>query len=76
MKHKYDDPDNFQEQFDEWLDESYPDYTICDTTIRPSQILKKCDPVAYNQALLNYVDSLERGTIDDEWEDQEFDFLE
>ena len=44
--------------FDEMLDESYPVVTMGQLTFYPSQILKECDPIAYNEALLDFQDSI------------------
>jgi hypothetical protein len=44
--------------FDEMLDESYPVVTMGTLTFYPSQILKECDPIAYNEALLDFQDSI------------------
>jgi hypothetical protein len=43
--------------FDEMLDESYPVVNIGTLTFYPSQILKECDPIAYNESLLDFQDS-------------------
>lgn len=40
-----------EEDFDEFLDETYPVYKIGVDTFYPSQILKNCDPIAYRIAL-------------------------
>lgn len=40
-----------EEEFDDWLDDVYPTYPIAGVELRPSQILKNCDPVAYRIAL-------------------------
>ncbi len=44
--------------FDEMLDESYPVVTMGQLTFYPSQILKECDPIAYNEALLDFQDAV------------------
>ena len=44
--------------FDEMLDESYPVVTMGSLTFYPSQILKECDPIAYNESLLDFQDSI------------------
>lgn len=48
-----------EEMFDEFLDETYPVYQIGGVTLYPSQILKDCDPIAYNIALSEYEDFLQ-----------------
>ena len=44
--------------FDEMLDESYPVVEIGYLKFYPSQIMRECDPVAYNQALLDFEDAI------------------
>jgi hypothetical protein len=48
-----------EEQFNEMLDECYPVVKIGYMTFYPSQILKNCDPIAYQIGLSEYEDSLE-----------------
>lgn len=43
--------------FDEILDETYPAYTIGDIMLYPSDILKSCDRIAYDQAMFDYLDN-------------------
>jgi hypothetical protein len=45
-----------EEQFDEMLDECYPVVKIGELTFYPSQILKNCDPIAYNIGVSEYMD--------------------
>ena len=47
-----------KKMFDEMLDESYPIVTMGTLTFYPSQILRDCDPIAYNEALLDFEDSI------------------
>ena len=44
--------------FDEMLDESYPVVEMGTLKFYPSQILKECDPIAYNEALLDFQDAI------------------
>ena len=44
--------------FDEMLDESYPVVEMGQLKFYPSQILKECDPIAYNEALLDFEDAI------------------
>jgi hypothetical protein len=46
--------EEIEEQFDDWLDDVYPTYEIAGITLRPSQMLKNCDPIAYRIALSEY----------------------
>ena len=47
-----------KKMFDEMLDESYPIVTMGTCTFYPSQILRECDPIAYNEALLDFEDAI------------------
>ena len=44
--------------FDEMLDESYPILEMGTLKFYPSQILRECDPIAYNEALLDFEDAI------------------
>lgn len=44
--------------FDEMLDDAYPVFEIGDLKFYPSQIMRECDPIAYNQALLDFEDAI------------------
>ncbi|QHJ84486.1 MAG: hypothetical protein [Caudoviricetes sp.] len=51
--------DNFEyvsseAEYDEMLDECYPDYEISGMTYSASQILKNCDPIAYRCGKSDY----------------------
>jgi hypothetical protein len=52
--------------FDEMLDESYPVVEMGQLKFYPSQILKECDPIAYNEALLDFEDSIRENEDQDE----------
>jgi hypothetical protein len=52
--------DELEEKYADLLDELYPEYILEHLTFRPSQILKKCDPVAWRAHLADYADSLAR----------------
>jgi|GEM_PF-5322875 len=47
------DPDDFIEQYNDMLDETYGDFM----DMNASYILKECDPTVYRCGLLDYVDS-------------------
>jgi hypothetical protein len=47
-----------KKMFDEMLDESYPVVTMGTLTFYPSQILRDCDPIAYNESLLDFEDAI------------------
>jgi hypothetical protein len=47
-----------KKMFDEMLDESYPIVEMGKLKFYPSQILRECDPIAYNEALLDFEDAV------------------
>ena len=53
------DPDNYEDQFDESLDNSIPEIEIGCLTYSPSHVLKNVDPTAYRCGLNDFVDSLD-----------------
>ena len=53
------DPDNYEDQFDESLDDSIPEIEIGCLTYTPSHVLKNVDPTAYRCGLNDFVDSLD-----------------
>ena len=53
------DPDDYEDQFDESLDESIPEIEIGCLTYSPSHVLKNVDPVAYLCGLNDFVNSLD-----------------
>ena len=53
------DPDDYEDQFDESLDESIPEIEIGYLTYSPSHVLKNVDPTAYRCSLIDFVDSLD-----------------
>lgn len=54
------------ELFDEMLDECYPNVTIGDCTFTASQILRACDPVAYQVGVNEYLESINEEEEEDE----------
>ena len=52
------DPDDYEDQFDESLDESIPEIEIGCLTYSPSYVLKNVDPTAYRCSLNDYADSV------------------
>ena len=61
-------PRDVMKMFDETLDELYGPIKIADFRYKPSEVLRKLDPVAYKAELLDFVNSL----ID---ENPELDYL-
>ena len=59
------DPDDYEDQFDESLDESIPEIEIGCLTYSPSHVLKNVDPVAYRCGLNDFVDSLDVEDLDE-----------
>lgn len=53
------DPDNYEDQFDESLDESIPEIEIGSLRYSPSYVLKNVDPIAYRCSLNDFVDYLD-----------------
>ena len=53
------DPDDYEDQFDESLDDSIPEIEIGSLTYSPSHVLKNVDPTAYRCSLNDFVDSLD-----------------
>ena len=53
------DPDDYEDQFDESLDDSIPEIEIGCLTYSPSHVLKNVDPTAYRCSLNDFVDSLD-----------------
>ena len=53
------DPDDYEDQFDESLDESIPEIEIGCLTYSPSHVLKNVDPIAYRCGLNDFLDSLD-----------------
>ena len=47
------------EDFDQMLDESHDIVTIAGIDFLPSQILKECDPIAYNEYCTDYLSIME-----------------
>lgn len=45
-----------QRAFDDYLDDCEPPVTVAGIRFWPSQILKECDPIAYDQAFSEYSD--------------------
>jgi hypothetical protein len=58
----YDKPviteEQLEESLDIWLNDSHPTYKIAGVEILPSEILRRCDPVAYRIALSDQADFL------------------
>jgi hypothetical protein len=54
-----------EEQYNEMLDECYPVVKIGYMEFYPSQILKNCDPIAYQIGLSEYMDALEEENEND-----------
>ena len=53
------DPDDYEDQFDESLDDSIPEIEIGCLTYSPSHVLKNIDPTAYRCSLNDFIDSLD-----------------
>ena len=53
------DPDKYEDQFDDMLNDSIPEIEIGCLTYSPSHVLKNVDPTAYRCGLVDYIDSLD-----------------
>ena len=53
------DPDDYESQYDEALDETQDPIHVGGITLAPSDVLKKCDPIAYRCGLLDYIGNLD-----------------
>jgi len=49
-----------EKDFNNYLYEVYQDFQVTDLFFNASQILKNCDPIAYDQAYNNWCDSMDR----------------
>jgi hypothetical protein len=47
-----------EDEYDSMLDMSFELFKIGQHEFTPSNVLKKCDPVAYRQEILDYIDAL------------------
>lgn len=59
VREKYD-----EDEFDEMLDEVYGSIEICNIDFDASQILRECDPIAYDCAYDEYIDDMMYEAID------------
>lgn len=66
---------DMEQQYNDFLDEVYPDCTIGGYKYSTSNALKDVDPVAYHEGFLNYIDSLLGEslweTVDGDYTDEE-----
>jgi len=58
MKTQFEKDLEIKEAWDALLNEVYPDVKIGYSTFTASEILFNCDPVMYEQGLLDYADGL------------------
>lgn len=61
------DPDDYEDQFDDMLDETILEIEIGNLTYSPSHVLKNVDPVAYRCSLNDYADSVFDASETDEY---------
>lgn len=52
------DPDDYTQGLDDAINGSYGNFVIFGMEFEPANVLKTCDPIAYRECLLEYVDSL------------------
>ena len=53
------DSQEFEEMYEQMLDDCYEEIKIGSLTFSPSQILKECDPIAYRCGKIDYADSMD-----------------
>ena len=58
--------------YNDWLDEVYPPVNV-GVTLSPSYVLRECDPTAYRCGLIDWLDSENLTTDEDEADDEEED---
>lgn len=65
------DPDDYEESLNDAINGSHADIVICGMTFEAADVFKSCDPVAYREALVEYVDFLASESPEDfEQEDE------
>ena len=57
------DPNEYEEEYDEFLNEVHEEVKIGCCTFDPARVLKELDPIAYNEGLKDYVNNI---SIEDE----------
>lgn len=62
------DPDKFEEQYRDFLDDCYGEIDVCGMKFQASRALEELDPTAFRCGLLDYVDGMD---INDDIEYQE-----
>ena len=66
--------ENYEEMFDEFLDDVFPEVELLGYSYNYSTVLKRTDEVAYRIALNDYIDSLDEiDEIVDEMDEEEDD---
>ena len=56
------EPYNYEDQYNEMLDEAYDEINIEGYSFNPSYVLKRLAPMKYNCELLDYINNLEELT--------------
>tara|TARA_R110002110_G_scaffold335316_1_gene546037 strand:- start:428 stop:691 length:264 start_codon:yes stop_codon:yes gene_type:complete len=59
-----------EDQFNEWLDELDEPYTMGNLTFYPSDILKSCDPIAYDMCFTDDYQESMRESIEEQVRDE------
>ena len=57
------DETDYMNEYNQFLDEIYEEFSIGNVTFAPSRILEELDPIAYRIGLNEYVDDIERSII-------------
>lgn len=61
----YPDEDDYDDQYNDYLDEVYGDVDVAGYSYSTSDLLRRIDPIAYRQGLSEYVDGLDFDEIDE-----------
>lgn len=61
----YPDEGDYEDQYDDFLDEVYGNVDVAGYSYSTSDLLHRIDPIAYGQGLTDYVDSLDFDEIDE-----------
>lgn len=70
---KYIEENKAKTQYNEFLDECYPTVKVCGYDFSPSYALKELDPTAYRCGFIDWLDSENLTTDEDEADEEEND---
>ena len=58
IKHFELDPNDYEEDFDGFINQTQDTVEVLSARFDPAYVLKECDPIAYHQNLLEYVNGI------------------